>query len=142
MENSVMRTNRRSLVIQWGETDPASIVFYPNYFTWFDESTCVLFEAVGLDWNVLMQKFGVVGFPIVEAKATFAAPCMFRDRIVIETSLDHWGDKTFHVNHVVLYDEKPAVLGHEVRAWATRDPKSPRGMKALPIPKEVRAAFE
>ena len=71
-------------------TDPAKIVFYPNYFAWFDESARMYFDSVGLDWDTLMQKYGIPGLPIVEAKANFLAPCVFRDEITIVTPV--WPD--------------------------------------------------
>ena len=36
--------------IEWGECDPAGIVFYPRYFAMFDERTTLLFStALGLN---------------------------------------------------------------------------------------------
>ena len=79
-----MKTYRHGVNVHWGDTDPASIVFYPNYFSWFDQSARMLFESVQLDWNTLMARYGVPGLPIVEANARFIAPCRFRDQIVID----------------------------------------------------------
>ena len=31
-----MLTNTRVIRVQWGDCDPAGIVFYPRYFEWFD----------------------------------------------------------------------------------------------------------
>ena len=40
-----MFVNRRDVQIQWGDCDPANIVYYPRYFEMFDDSTSILFEA-------------------------------------------------------------------------------------------------
>ncbi len=34
-----MFSNTRTLRIEWGDCDPAGIVFYPRYFAMFDTST-------------------------------------------------------------------------------------------------------
>ena len=39
-----MLKNTRTIRIQWGDCDPAGIVFYPRYFEWFDACTILLFE--------------------------------------------------------------------------------------------------
>ena len=39
-----MLTNTRTIRVQWGDCDPAGIVFYPRYFEWFDACTILLFE--------------------------------------------------------------------------------------------------
>ena len=39
-----MLVNTRRLAIEWGDCDPAGIVFYPRYFAMFDASTASLFQ--------------------------------------------------------------------------------------------------
>ncbi len=39
--------NRRAVTIEWGDCDPAGIVFYPRYFAMFDASTAALFAVAG-----------------------------------------------------------------------------------------------
>ena len=133
---------RHNVTVHWGDTDPAKIVFYPNYFEWFDQSTRLYFDSVGLDWDSLVRKYGIVGLPIVEAKARFLAPCKFRDEIVVESRIGKWNDKTFEVNHAVVNGGVRAVEGYEIRVWAQRRPDEPDRLKAIPIPAEIRSAFE
>jgi 4-hydroxybenzoyl-CoA thioesterase len=42
-----MFVHRRDVQIQWGDCDPANIVYYPRYFEMFDDSTSIMFEAAG-----------------------------------------------------------------------------------------------
>jgi 4-hydroxybenzoyl-CoA thioesterase len=130
------------VVVHWGDTDPAQIVFYPNYFEWFDQSTRLFFDSVGLDWDSLGRKYGIAGLPIIEAKARFIAPSMFRDEIVVETHISKWSDKTFELSHAVLNRGVRAVEGYEIRVWAQKRPDDPSRLKAVPIPQEIKAAFE
>ena len=137
-----MKTYRHNVTVHWGDTDPANIVFYPNYFAWFDESARLYFDSVGLPWETLMEKYGIVGLPIVEAKARFLAPSVFRDEIIIESAIGKWNDKTFEINHAVLNRGLRAVEGYEIRAWTQRRPDDPTRLKAVPIPPEIKAAFD
>src|SRR6266480_3141138 len=129
-----VKTYRHNVAVHWGDTDPARIVFYPNYFEWFDQSTRLFFDSVGLDWDSLGKKYGIMGLPIVEAKARFLAPCKFRDEIMIESHVGKWNDKTFEVSHAVLNRGVRAVEGYEIRVWAHRHPGDPERLKAMPIP--------
>ena len=137
-----MKTYRHDVVVHWGDTDPAGIVFYPNYFEWFDQSTRLFWDSLGLDWDSLAKKYGIVGLPIIEAKARFITPSMFRDEIVVETHISKWNDKTFEVSHAVLNRGVRAVEGYEIRVWAQKRPDDPGRLKAVPIPEEIKAAFE
>jgi 4-hydroxybenzoyl-CoA thioesterase len=137
-----VKTFRHNVIVHWGDTDPASIVFYPNYFSWFDESARLFFDSVGLSWEMLMEKHGIAGLPIVEAKARFLSPSMFRDEIVVESQVTEWNDKTFKISHAVLNKGQRAVEGYEIRAWVVRLADDPIRLKAVPIPAEIKAAFE
>lgn len=137
-----MKTYRHKVFVHWGDTDPASIVYYPNYFAWFDQSTLLLFESVGLGWTALQEKYGVPGMPIVEAKSRFLAPCRFRDEIVVESRVTQWHEKTLEVSHTVLNGATRAVEGYEIRVWCKPDPDRPGRLKSFAMPPEIRAAFE
>jgi 4-hydroxybenzoyl-CoA thioesterase len=137
-----LKTYRHNVVVHWGDTDPAKIVFYPNYFAWFDQSTRLLFDSVGLDWDKLLRNYGVPGLPIVEAKARFIAPSGFRDEIVVESAVTKWNEKTFEVGHTVLNRGKRAVEGYEIRVWTQRREDDPERLQAAPIPPEIRKAFD
>jgi 4-hydroxybenzoyl-CoA thioesterase len=137
-----MKSHRHEVFIHWGDTDPAKIVFYPNYYKWFDESTLYLFESVGFGWNAMMEKFGAPGMPIVEAKANFLSPCRFGDRIVVESAVSEWKEKILKVSHTIYNGSVKSVEGYEIRAFVKPLPEEHGRIKAFPIPAEIRAALE
>lgn len=137
-----MKIFHHKVSVHWGDTDPGNIVFYPRYFEWFDQSARLFFDSVGLDWDTLGEKYGVVGLPIVEAKARFLAPCKFRDEILIESRITKWNEKTFEMSHAVVRGELRVVEGYEIRVWARRREDDPNRLKVIPIPPEIKAAFE
>ena len=137
-----MKVSRHPLRVHWGDTDPAAIVYYPNYFRWFDQGTTALFESAGLDWDTLTKKFEVIGAPVVEVKSRFVAPCTFRDSLIVESTIAKWSSKTFQISHTILKGGKPAVHGYEVRVLAKPHPEDPGRIQASTIPEEFRRAFE
>ena len=42
-----MKKNRKEIQVEWGDCDPAGIVYYPRFFEMFDSCTNALFESVG-----------------------------------------------------------------------------------------------
>src|SRR5882724_4585643 len=80
--------NRRVLRIEWGQCDPAGIVFYPQFMMLFDSSTGALFALTGLSASAMREKYGIVGLPLVEQGARFLLPCRFDDEIAIESSVE------------------------------------------------------
>ena len=136
------RTNRRNVRIEWGDCDPAGIVYFPRYFALFDSCTAAAFEAVGYPKPKLIETFGIVGFPVVDVRGNFNAPCTFGEDVLIETCISEWGRASFKVHHRLTKGAVTAVEGFEVRVWTGRDPANPSRLHAQPIPREVIARFE
>ncbi len=137
-----MKTNKLDIDIHWGDCDPAVIVFYPNYFKWFDCGTTDLFASVGLDLSTLFAGDDIVGIPILDAHSKFFRPSRYRDTITVESGIEHWGNSSFKIKHTVYNQGEKCAEGHEVRAWVVPAPDRPNGLKAVPVPDEIRARFE
>ena len=136
-----MYTNTRHVTIEWGDCDPAGIVFYPRYFAFFDSSTQAMFASVGLPKFELQRIYDIVGYPMVDTRAKFYIPSKYGDDVTIETTVTAFRRSSFDVHHRLMKGDKLAVEGFETRVWVARDPENPEGIKALPIPAEVTAKF-
>ena len=137
-----MKTNRYEMTVQWGDCDPANIVFYPNYFRWFENGTTELFASVGLELPQTFADYGILGIPILDAHAKFMRPSRFRDVITVESTIESWGNSSFKVAHNIFNDGEEAVSGHEVRGWVVVDDTHPSGIRAQRIPDDIRARFD
>jgi 4-hydroxybenzoyl-CoA thioesterase len=136
-----MLVNRRTLRIEWGQCDPAGIVFYPQYLIIFDSSTGWLFERTGLTPLAMRRKYRIVGMPIVEVSARFVKPCRFDDEVVVESEIGEWGRSSFTVRHRLLRDGELALEGIEKRVWAAPHPERAGEIQAQAIPAEIVASL-
>ncbi len=137
-----MLVNRRSLVIEWGDCDPAGIVFYPRYFAFFDTSTwALLTRAVGRSKAELLRFYDIIGCPMVDTCARFLRPSTYGDEVTIETSVSELRNSSFSVHHRLLKAGELAVEGFETRVWTGRDPHDSSRLRSRPIPAEVVAAL-
>lgn len=136
-----MKTTAIDIQIQWGDCDPARIVYYPKYFSWFDRGTRHLFDSAGVHWSTVFDEYGVIGVPIIDAQAFFRSPSRFGDTITLESQVAHWSSRSFRVAHRITNAGRLAVEGYEVRVWARPDPGSDHGIRAAEIPDTVRARF-
>lgn len=134
-----MLTSRRTIQIEWGDCDPADIVFYPRYFAWFDASTANHFRHAGLPKPELVRRYDVVGFPMVDTRARFHIPSRYGDEVTIETRITNFGRSSFEVEHRLLRGDDLAVEGQEKRVLVKRKPDG--GIMSCPVPDEVKALF-
>ena len=133
--------NCRTFRIEWGQCDPAGIVFYPQYLMMFDSGTGHLFARIGLPAAEMRRSYGIIGMPLVEQGAKFLLPCRFDDEITIESEAGDWGRASFVVKHRIINGGQLAVDGFEKRIWAAADPERPGRIKAKPIPAEIIACL-
>ncbi|WP_298724076.1 acyl-CoA thioesterase [uncultured Ferrovibrio sp.] len=134
-----MKTSIHRVSVEWGDADPARIVFYPRYFAWFDVSTRHLFDSAGLTIPDIFDRHGVIGTPIAEANAKFLAPSKFGDVLEVHSGVSEWSDRYFVVSHKIYNNGVLCVDGFERRVWAAPHPEKPGRLKALPVPEEVRS---
>jgi 4-hydroxybenzoyl-CoA thioesterase len=132
--------NSRNVRIEWGDCDPAGIIFYPRYFEIFDASTSALFErALDMTKLDLLKRFDFAGFPLARTRAKFIRPTRFGDDVKVDTSVK-FGRSSFEVEHKLSLKGTLCVEGLETRVWVVRDAKT-GGIKSQPIPAEVLAKF-
>ena len=137
-----MFSNTRTTRVEWGDCDPAGIVFYPRYFEWFDASTILLFEkATGMTKIRMLEKHGGAGLALWEARAVFKIASHYGEDLAIETRVTEFRRSSFFVAHQVMKGGTLALEGFETRLWTVRDPAHPTRLKSATLPAEVRAAF-
>ncbi len=133
-----MFTNTRTTRIEWGDCDPAGIIFYARYFDIFDVSTTMLIErALGMSKIAYLKAYDFLDHPLVETRARFLLPTRFGDEVAVETAVVACGRSSFKVEHRVMKDGALAVEGFETRVWVVRHPAAPRRLRAQPIPADA-----
>ncbi|MGA9195608.1 MAG: thioesterase family protein [Pseudolabrys sp.] len=135
-------TFRRQLTIEWGQCDPAGIVFNSRFFEIFDSSSWQLFEAaLGVKPHELAAAFGIIGIPLVDVRANFLKPIKFGDVVDVASRINEFRRSSFDVEHRLSVDGELAVEGSETRVWAARSKDDPEKIGATAIPSDVIAKF-
>lgn len=133
-------TNTRRVRIEWGDCDPAGIIFYPRYFEIFDASVAALFErALGLTKFQQLKAFNFAGYPLAKTRARFLKPTRFGDDVTVESRIT-FGRSSFQIEHSLSLDGAVCVECSETRVWVVRDAAT-GGIKPEPVPDQVRVKF-
>jgi len=126
--------------LEWGDCDPAGIIFYPTYFRWFDAATWNMFAAAGYHAKRLRAEHRAM--PLVSAQCEFKHSAEQQDRCEVRSRIVRWGSKSFVLRHdVVREDGTLLAQGSETRVWGryASGPGSP--LKGEPITEELKALF-
>ena len=118
--------------VQWGDTDAAGIVFYPNYYKWMDEATHELFSRIGYPTHQLLEDQIVI--PLLETHCTYKKPVHYNVDLSVQLQVEYVKDKVFKVLYSFYLENELVAEGYGVRAWATLGDR----LRAVSIPNHVR----
>jgi 4-hydroxybenzoyl-CoA thioesterase len=137
------RTTTYTVAVQFGDCDPAGIVFFPNFSRWMDAASLSFFMQCGLPpWRELVKTRGIVGTPVLEVNTKFIRTVMYGETITIATHIEEWREKVFTQIHRVTratgHAEELICEGREVRAFVRRDVDNPDRLRAVPVPDDIK----
>lgn len=133
------RSHVYSVNVQFGDCDPAGIVFFPNFSRWMDEASLAFFMACGVPpWRELVKTRGIIGTPLIEIHTTFIRPATYGQTIQVHTTVQEWNAKTFRHRHLVKRGDELLCEGTELRAFCIRHPEDPDRIKAIPVPEDIQ----
>ena len=91
-----MKSFTYTMRVEFGDCDPAGIVWFPNFFRWIDAASRHFFVQCGLPpWRELEAERGILGTPLVDTRARFVRTASYGDVLDIETHVGEWRDKSF-----------------------------------------------
>ena len=134
------KTTVYEIKVQFGDCDPAGIVFFPNFSKWMDAAALHFFMECGVPpWRELKKTTGIIGTPLLEIHTKFFRPATYGETLQIHTHIESWAAKTFVQKHVVKRGDDLLCEGLETRAFVIHPPEEPSRIKAIPIPEDIKA---
>jgi acyl-CoA thioester hydrolase len=81
--SSRQREARTRLRVRYAETDKMGVVYYANYFVWFEVGRCELLRTLG--WSYREMEGTGIYLPVIEAHCEYRQPARYDDDIEIST---------------------------------------------------------
>ena len=121
--------------VRYAETDQMGVVYYANYFIWFEVGRTDLLRSLGGTYKELEAE-GIF-LPVIEASCTYAQASRYDDELEIRTTGRILSPvrMEFQYEVVRLADQITTATGRTVHAAL-----NPRG-KPVRLPERVRTAL-
>ncbi len=127
------------IIVRFGDTDPAGLVYYPRIFHYFHVAMEEFFVArCGTSYERLMSA-ARIGFPTVKAEAEFLVPLVYGDELDVEVFVSQVGLSSATFEYRILRGSEPTLC---VRASLVQVAMNLDERRAVPIPENLRRAFE
>jgi acyl-CoA thioester hydrolase len=72
-----------TLRVRYAETDRMGVVYYANYFVWFEVARADLLRTLG--WTYREMEEGGIFLPVIEAHCEFVRPARYDDEVQVRT---------------------------------------------------------
>ena len=117
------------LRVRFAETDAMQVVYYAEYFVWFEVARTELFRAMGMPYTVISRKRGF-HTPVVQAHADYKASAMYDDEVAVKVWASKVGTSSVRLDYEVakLPGKELLCTGHTVHVLIGEDGKP----KAIP----------
>ncbi|SDJ51119.1 4-hydroxybenzoyl-CoA thioesterase [Paraburkholderia steynii] len=127
--------------VQFGDCDPAGIVFFPNFSRWMDAASHDYFIQCGLPpWREMQALPHCIGAPLLEVHTRFHTSATYGESLVVHTRVEEWRGKVFIQSHRIMRNDTLICEGRATHALCVK--QSDGRLKAVPVPEFVRAACE
>jgi len=133
----VLTNARQSLTTvraRYAETDRMGVVYYANYFVWFEVARGDLLRSLGWSYRE-MEADGVI-LPVVEAHCTYRRPAHYDDLIEIRTTGRIASAVRMEFEYELAVDgDEPLAVGRTVHAALNTEGRPCR------LPSRIHEAF-
>jgi len=127
--------------VEFGDCDPAGIVWFPNFFRWIDAASRHFFTENGVPrWEETAQTLGVNGTPLVDTRTRFVNSASYGDTLQFAVNVKEWRGKSFVQSYRVTRGEDLILECEEVRIFSAK--REGGGIRAVAIPPEIRRLCE
>ena len=131
----MMPTSVTTVRVRYAETDRMGVVYYANYFVWFEVARADLLRTLGWTYRE-MEETGVF-LPVIEAQCEYRRSARYDDEVEVRTEGRIASPVRMEFNYAVgLKGQQDVVaVGKTVHAALDRDGKPCR------LPNRIREAF-
>ena len=121
--------------VRYAETDKMGVVYYANYFVWFEIGRTDWLRATGATYRE-MEDEGL-GLPVIEAHCEYRAGARYDDEVEIRTAAALRSPVRLAFDYEVLRREDGALLASGYTVHAAVD----RSGRPVRLPARVRDLF-
>jgi len=119
--------------VRYQETDNMGVVYYANYFVWFEVARTEFLRKSGVAYRDLEKK-GVY-LMVASASCDYKSPARYDDIVRIETWIPELKNSSLKFAYRLFIGEKLIATGESIHVFTNKSARPVR------IPEEIRGLF-
>jgi acyl-CoA thioester hydrolase len=121
--------------VRYAETDKMGVVYYANYFVWFEVGRTDLLRVLG--WSYREMELAGVALPVIDAHCEYVRPARYDDELEIHTTGRLLSPVRLEFTYEVRMAAQTTVAATGRTTHASVDPTG----RPCRLPARVREAF-
>jgi acyl-CoA thioester hydrolase len=121
--------------VRYAETDKMGVVYYANYFVWFEVGRTDLLRGMG--WSYREMEQAGVSLPVIEAHCDYHRPALYDDELDVRTEGRMLSPVRMEFTYQVVRREGQVLAASGRTVHAALDPTG----KPCRLPERVRQVF-
>ncbi len=125
-----MKMHESQIRVRYQETDNMGVVYYANYFVWFEVARTEYLRSLGISYRELEKK-GMY-LMVASASCQYKYPARYDDIVKIESSISKMKNSSLNFEYKLFIGEKLIALGQSVHVFTNKEGRPVR------MPKEIK----
>jgi len=121
--------------VRYAETDQMGVVYYANYFVWFEVGRTDLLRRN--EWSYRDMEADGYSLPVIDAQCSYKAPAKYDDELEVQSKGEMISPVRMKFTYEVVRASDREVLANGYTIHATLD----RAGKPCRLPERVRTLF-
>ena len=121
--------------VRYAETDKMGVVYYANYFVWFEVARADLLRSLG--WTYREMEHAGITLPVIEAHCDYRRPARYDDEIEVRTKGRMLSPVRMEFSYEIVLRTEQSVAASGRTVHAALD----LGGKPCRLPYRIRQVF-
>jgi acyl-CoA thioester hydrolase len=121
--------------VRYAETDKMGVVYYANYFVWFEVGRTDLLRALG--WTYREMEQDGISLPVIEAHCDYHRPARYDDEMEVRTNGRMLSPIRMEFDYTVVRRDDQQVTASGRTVHAALDPSG----RPRRLPDRIRQVF-
>ncbi len=127
--------------VNWGDSDPFGLVYFPRMMTWFNDTEHELFRRAGYAVNKMVEQ-DRTAFVMGRIDFRFEGPAAYGDRVIASIDLEKIGTSTMHWRCKAVQEDSGAIVTQGIATRIYAEILEDGNLASRPIPKIILDALE
>lgn len=119
-----MRRSRCTVRVRYQETDNMGVVYYANYFVWFEVARTEMLRGAGISYSAIED--GGAFMMVVSASCRYRHPARYDDEIVVEARITDMRNTSMKFSYDLYVGDRLIATGETAHVFTDKSGKPVR----------------